>query len=400
MPFKSLSKRFGHLKIINSMGLIYADNAATTAISPEVVASMHEVLKACYGNPSSVHAIGRTAKAKVESARKYIAKQLGVLPKEIIFTSGGTEADNTVLQGAVDHLGIKHIITSPIEHHAVLHPLEHMAEKGLIHLDFVNVLPTGAPDLADLARLLASSSAPKLVSLMLVNNEVGTLLDITAIGQLCHKHNALLHSDTVQVVGHFPLDLGKLPIDFAAAAAHKFHGPKGIGFMYVRKQTGLGALIMGGAQERGMRAGTEAVHDIVGMETALRLAYKTMDQDREYLKELKTYCIKQLEQKIHGIAFNGACADLENSTHTIVNARLPIDPKKAQLLAFHMDLKGICCSKGSACQSGSETGSHVLQHLLTEEENKFPSIRLSFSTHNTKAEIDTIVTTLKDYIDS
>ena len=266
------------------MDLIYLDNAATTPIFPEVVDVMHQTMKKHYGNPSSVHAAGRAAKAKVESARKYIANLLGALPQEIIFTSGGTEGDNTVIQCAVHHLGIKHIISSPIEHHAVLNPLEHLAAQGLITLHMVQVLPNGLPDMDDLERLLSEIPAKKLVSLMHINNEVGTVLDVEAVGTLCHSYDALFHSDTVQSIGHFPLKLNELPIDFAVAAAHKFHGPKGVGFLYARKQTALGALLLGGAQERGMRAGTESVHNIVGMEMALRMSHETLEADTTKLR--------------------------------------------------------------------------------------------------------------------
>ena len=382
------------------MDLIYLDNAATTPIFPEVVDVMHQTMKKHYGNPSSVHAAGRAAKAKVESARKYIANLLGALPQEIIFTSGGTEGDNTVIQCAVHHLGIKHIISSPIEHHAVLNPLEHLAAQGLITLHMVQVLPNGLPDMDDLERLLSEIPAKKLVSLMHINNEVGTVLDVEAVGTLCHSYDALFHSDTVQSIGHFPLKLNELPIDFAVAAAHKFHGPKGVGFLYARKQTALGALLLGGTQERGMRAGTESVHNIVGMEMALRMSYETLEADTTKLKTLKKYCIQKLEHALPGTTFNGACADFDTSTHTIVNARLPMNEKKAQLLAFHLDLQGVCCSKGSACQSGSVSGSHVLNTLLTKEENKLPSLRFSFSAHNTKAEIDTLVAILVAYVNS
>ncbi len=382
------------------MDLIYLDNAATTPIFPEVVDAMSQIMKTHYGNPSSVHANGRAAKAKVESARKYIANLLGTLPQEITFTSGGTESDNTVLQCAVHRLGIKHIISSPIEHHAVLHPLEHLETQGLITLHMVKVLPNGLPDMNDLERLLSGIPAQKLVSLMHINNEVGTVLDLKAVGNLCHRHNALFHSDTVQSIGHLPLNLGELPIDFAVASAHKFHGPKGVGFLYARKQTSLGALLLGGAQERGMRAGTESVHNIVGMEVALRMSYETMEADAIKLKKLKTYCVQKLQHDLPGTVFNGACSDFDSSTHTIVNARLPINENKAQLLSFHLDLQGICCSKGSACQSGSDSGSHVLNTLLTKEENKYPSLRFSFSAHNTTAEIDKLVEVLVAYAKS
>lgn len=379
------------------MEMIYFDNAATTSIYPEVIKVMFDTMQEDFGNPSSVHAAGRSAKAKIESARKSIAKHIGVLPKEIIFTSGGTEGDNSVLQSALHHLGIRHFISSPIEHHAVLHTLAHMAEQGLIQLDLVKVLPSGLPDMDDLMRLLAKNDEKKMVSLIHVNNEVGTILDLEAVGNLCHQHNALFHTDTVQSIGHFSLDFGSLPVDFAVASAHKFHGPKGIGFLYIQKDIGLSSLILGGSQERGLRAGTEAVHNIVGMETALQISCERMEKDALYIKDIKAYFIDQLSSSMPGTKFNGASGDIENSTYTIVNARLPLDEKKAQLLAFNLDLQGICCSKGSACQSGSDSGSHVLQTLLTSDQNKLPSLRFSFSAHNTKKEIDKLIHALVSY---
>jgi cysteine desulfurase len=382
------------------MDLIYFDNAATTPIYPEVIKAMHDTMQEDFGNPSSVHAAGRSAKAKVESARKYIANQMGVLPKEIIFTSGGTEGDNTVMQSALHQLKIRYFISSPIEHHAVLHPLELMAQQGHIKLDLVKILPNGLPDTDDLKRLLSSSDEKKMVSLMHVNNEVGTILDLEAVGNLCHEHNALFHTDTVQSIGHFSLDFGKLPVDFAVASAHKFHGPKGVGFLYIQKDTGLSGILLGGSQERGMRAGTEAVHNIVGMQAAFQISCQRMQADALYIKGLKSYCLAQLQAALPGTTFNGASGDIESSTYTIVNARLPMDEKKAQLLAFNLDLQGVCCSKGSACQSGSEGGSHVLQNLLTAEQNKVPSLRFSFSAHNTKKEIDKLVDILVDYVKS
>jgi cysteine desulfurase len=382
------------------MDLIYFDNAATTPIYPEVIKAMHDTMQEDFGNPSSVHAAGRSAKARVESARKYIANQMGVLPKEIIFTSGGTEGDNTVMQSALHQLKIRHFISSPIEHHAVLHPLEHMAQQGHIKLDLVKILPNGLPDTDDLKRLLSSSDEKKMVSLMHVNNEVGTILDLEAVGNLCHEHNALFHTDTVQSIGHFSLDFGKLPVDFAVASAHKFHGPKGVGFLYIQKDTGLSGILLGGSQERGMRAGTEAVHNIVGMQAAFQISCQRMQADALYIKGLKSYCLAQLQAALPGTTFNGASGDIESSTYTIVNARLPMDEKKAQLLAFNLDLQGVCCSKGSACQSGSEGGSHVLQNLLTAEQNKVPSLRFSFSAHNTKKEIDKLVDILVGYVKS
>ena len=325
---------------------------------------------------------------------------MGVLPKEIIFTSCGTEGDNTVMQAALHQLKIRHFISSPIEHHAVLHPLEHMAQQGHIKLDLVKILHSGLPDTDDLKRLFSSSDEKKMVSLMHVNNEVGAILDLEAVGNLCHEHNALFHTDTVQSIGHFDLDFGVLPVDFAVASSHKFNGPKGVGFLYIQKDTGLSGILLGGSQERGMRAGTEAVHNIVGMHTAFQLSCERMQADALHIKDLKSYCLAQLQAALPGTIFNGASGDIENSTYTIVNARLPMDEKKAQLLAFNLDLQGVCCSKGSACQSGSEGESHVLQYLLTAEQNKAPSLRFSFSANNTKTEIDKLIDILVDYAKS
>jgi cysteine desulfurase len=382
------------------MGMIYFDNAATTKIYPEVSKVMYDTMHEDFGNPSSVHAAGRSAKAKIESARMTIAKQMGVLPKEIIFTSGGTEGDNTILQSALLHLGIHHFISSPIEHHAVLHTLKHMADQGLIRLDLVKVLPSGSPDMDHLIQLLTMNDEKKMVSLIHVNNEVGTILDLEAVGNLCHQHNALFHTDSVQSIGHFSLNFESLPVDFAVASAHKFHGPKGVGFSYIKKDTGLSGMILGGSQERGMRAGTEAVHNIIGMETAFQISYQRMEADSLYLKDLKSYCLNQLQVALPGTSFNGSSGDIENSTYTIVNARLPMDERKAKLLAFNLDLQGVCCSKGSACQSGSDLGSHVLQTLLTSEQNRAPSLRFSFSPNNSKKEIDKLIDILVDYVKS
>lgn len=380
------------------MKKVYFDNAATTQIREEVVDRMVQVMKENYGNPSSTHAFGRSAKSLIEQARKTVAKQLKVAASEIVFTSGGTEADNLILNSAVRDLGVKRIITSRIEHHAVLHTVEQLHDTFGTTLEYVKLDDCGRVDLKDLENLLAGSEEKTLVSLMHVNNEVGNLLDIKKVGQLCRSYNALFHSDTVQSVGHFDLDLSEIQIDFTAVSAHKFHGPKGIGFAFIRKNSGLQPLIFGGEQERGYRAGTESVHNIVGLEEALKLTYEKLPEEKEYVSSLKKHFIEKLQEEIPGVKFNGACGDFENSTYTLINVCLPISAEKALLLLFQLDLNGIACSKGSACQSGSDKGSHVLSAFLSEEDLKKPSIRFSFSIYNNKEEIDYVVKVLKEFI--
>tara|TARA_Y100001958_G_scaffold39749_1_gene26160 strand:+ start:5672 stop:6820 length:1149 start_codon:yes stop_codon:yes gene_type:complete len=380
------------------MDSIYLDNAATTPVLPEVVEKMKEVLSSSFGNPSSIHSQGRTAKSLIENTRKSIAKELGALSSEIIFTSGGTEGDNMVLQGAVRGLGIQTIITSKIEHHAVIHAVENLEKSDHINVHYVQVSSDGSPDMADLERLLQHDDSKKLVSLMHVNNELGTICDLEAIGNLCRQNDALFHSDTVQSIGHYRLNLQELPIDFAVAAAHKFHGPKGIGFVFIRKETGLQSLLFGGGQERGLRAGTESVHNIVGLGEAFSHAYSNLDVDKSQILDIKKHCVNQLKTTFPDISFNGCCDDFTKSTYTIVNARIPMSPEKANLLGFTLDLKGICCSKGSACQAGSETGSHVLNHILSKKQLQFPSIRISFSKYNNEEEVDQLVKVLREYI--
>lgn len=376
---------------------VYLDNAATTPLRKEVITAMQDALADCYGNPSSTHAFGRKARTGIEKARKSIAARMGVKPGEIIFTSGGTEADNMILRCAVRDLGIKTLITSRIEHHAVLHTAEALADEYDIRLEFVPVDPTGNPDLDVLETLLSRDESKKLVSLMHVNNEIGTLLDLQAVGSLCKQYNALFHSDTVQSIGHYPINLEELPLDFATAAAHKFHGPKGVGFAYIRKQTGLGSLIMGGSQERGYRAGTEPYHNIVGLETAFDLAYDRLEEESAYVADLKTYFIEALKEAVPGVQFNGCSGDLDKSTYTLVNFRLPLNESGARMLLFHLDLQGIACSKGSACQSGSTGGSHVLNEILSDTEKQKPSLRMSFSHYTKKEDLDYAISVLKEF---
>ena len=369
---------------------VYLDNAATTALRAEVIDRMTAVLKESYGNASSTHSFGRAAKALLEQCRKNIASYFNVSAAEIIFTSGGTEADNLALRSAVRDLGVTEIITSKIEHHAVLHTAEQLKAEYNIKLSFVDLDDCGLVDYQHLEKLLQKSEKA-IVSLMHVNNEIGNILNIKAVANLCKAHKALFHTDGVQSVGHYQLDLKEVPVDFVAASAHKFHGPKGIGFCYIRKESGLKPLIFGGEQERGYRAGTESIHNIVGMDEALKIAYNNLENEKDYVYGLKTYFIQKLKVHIPTASFNGSCEDIVNSTFTLVNVCLPIAPEKAPMLQFQLDLKGIACSKGSACQSGSSQQSHVLSDILSDEKLKQPSVRFSFSIFNTKEELDYVV---------
>lgn len=381
------------------MKKVYFDNAATTEMREDVISCISEVMKTEYGNPSSTHAYGRSSKSLLENARKEIAKLFNVSAGEIVFTSGGTEADNLILKSAVRDLGVERIITSKIEHHAVLHTVEWLEENHYIDVVYLNLQPCGLIDFDHLEELLKDSSQKTLVSLMHVNNEIGNILDIKRVAELCKENDVLFHSDTVQSVGHFELDFQEIPVDFAVGAAHKFHGPKGAGFAFIRKNSGLKSLIHGGSQERGLRAGTEPVYAIAGMAEALKLAYRKLEKERNYISEIKNYFKEELEKNISGVKFNGRCGDNQNSTYTLLNVCLPISEEKATLLLFQLDLKGIACSKGSACQSGSEGGSHVLNAILKDEDLKKPSIRFSFSGFNKKEEVDYVVNVLKEFME-
>ena len=378
---------------------VYLDNAATTALRPEVIDRMTTVLQQNYGNASSTHSFGRSSKALLEQCRKNIAAYFNVSAAEIIFTSGGTEADNLALRSTVRDLGITEIITSRIEHHAVLHTAEQLQKEYGVELKYVNIDDCGLINYKHLEELLQSSKKA-VVSLMHINNEIGNILDIEVVAKLCKTHTALFHTDSVQSVGHYKIDLKAIPIDFLAASAHKFHGPKGVGFCFVRKESGLKPLIFGGEQERGYRAGTESIHNIVGMDEALNIAYTNLDIEKKQVSGLKAYFIEQVKSNLPGVSFNGGCEDTDNSTYTLVNVCLPIAPEKAPMLQFQLDLKGIACSKGSACQSGSNQQSHVLTAILDEDELKRPSVRFSFSIFNTKEELDYVVTVLKEFVNS
>jgi len=376
---------------------IYFDNAATTPLRTEVISSISEVMQECFGNPSSTHAFGRTAKTHIETARKEIAKQINAAPQEIIFTSGGTESDNMILHCAVKDLGVKRIISSPIEHHAVLHAMEALEQLFGISTAYVKTDDKGVVDLGDLEALLKSSKEKTLVSLMHVNNEIGNVLDLEVVGELCHQYGSYFHTDAVQGIGHFTFDMETLPVDFLSAAAHKFHGPKGIGFSFVRKNSGLQSFIHGGAQERGLRAGTESVHNIVGMNKALKLAYENLEVEWQKVLDVKNHFIDQITTVFPEVQFNGLCDDPNKSTYTLVNVALPIPKEKALMLDFHLDLNGIACSKGSACQSGSQSGSHVLNTIRSQKSEDWPSLRFSFSILNSKNEVDRLIQVLKDF---
>lgn len=381
------------------MKSVYLDNAATTALRPQVIDRMTEVLKENFGNASSTHSFGRSSKALLEQCRKNIASYFNVSPGEIVFTSGGTEADNLALRSAVRDLGVTEIITSRIEHHAVIHTAEQLQNEYGVKINFVEVDINGFINYDHLEELLKRSDKA-LVSLMHINNEIGNILDIEKVAKLCESCGALFHTDTVQSIGHFKLDLDKIPVDFLAASAHKFHGPKGVGFCFIRKESGLKPLIFGGEQERGYRAGTESIHNIVGMDEALGQAYKKLEKEHEYVLGLKSYFIERLQHIIPRVGFNGGCNDLENSTYTLVNICLPINPEKAPMLQFQLDLKGIACSKGSACQSGSSQQSHVLSAILNKDDLMKPSVRFSFSSFNTKEELDYVIDVLNEFVNS
>jgi cysteine desulfurase len=362
---------------------VYLDNAATTPIAKEVVEAMLPVLENGFGNPSSTHFFGRQTKALIETSRRTVAKLLNCQASEIIFTSGGTEADNMALFSSVQLMGVKHIITTAIEHHAVGHTAEAIEKAGLAKVSYVKIDEKGHVDLADLERLLQTGEKT-LVSLMHANNEIATLIPIKKISEICRKHNALFHSDTVQTMGHYAFDLADLDIDFITCAAHKFHGPKGIGFLYVNKNVKVEALIHGGAQERGFRGGTENVYGIVGLAKAMELAYEDVAAHQAHVQALKTYMIDQLRTAFDTISFHGE-TDPEHSLYTVLNVCFP-KTDKAGMLLFTLDLKGVAVSGGSACSSGAAKGSHVLEGINADMTR--PNARFSFSRYTTKEEID------------
>jgi cysteine desulfurase len=378
------------MELNGKMMKVYLDNAATTPLDNEVLDAMLPLMKEDFGNPSSIHSFGRKVRASIEDSRKIVSKLLNVSPSEIFFTSGGTEADNMAIICSISDLGLKHAITSRAEHHAVLHTLECMAEKGLIKLSFVSLDNQGHVDLGHLEQLLEENER-SFVSLMHANNEIGNLLPIKKAGEICKKHNAIFHSDTVQTMGHYMFDLKEINVHFVTCAAHKFHGPKGVGFLYISSDIKISPMIYGGSQERNMRGGTENVYGIVGLAKAMEIAHRDIRKQHDYVLGLKNYMIEQLKQNIPGIEFNGDA--LGDSLYTVLNISFP-EHKAAEMLLFNLDIMGIAASGGSACTSGTNLGSHVLKAINANPAR--PSIRFSFSKYNTKEEIDYCVAKLKD----
>lgn len=372
------------------MKKVYLDNASTTAFRPEVIQEMTRVMQEDYGNPSSTHSFGRTSKNILETSRKSIAKQINATAQEIIFTSGGTEANNWILRSAVEDLKIKRIITSKIEHHAVLHTVLALQSDYQIQVDYVKLKQNGEVDINHLVELL-SDEIPTLVSLMHVNNEIGTVLDLEKVGRLCKQYKALFHSDTVQSVGKTEIDLQKTEVDFIVASAHKFHGPKGIGFAFIRRNSGLQPLLFGGEQEKGLRAGTESIHNIAGMAKALELSYENLEAERKQISDLKNYFVSQLKSNFPEFKINGN----SDGFYNIINVLLPFSEDKTSMILFNLDMKGIAVSRGSACQSGSIKPSHVLLEILSDDEIRKPSLRISFSHFNSEEDIDILIEALK-----
>lgn len=364
---------------------VYLDNAATTAMAPEVVEAMVPVMSDMYGNPSSTHHKGRETRSHLEMARKRIAKHLNCSPMELFFTSGGTEADNMAIQCSVRDHGVRRIITSALEHHAVLHTVDHLGESGAVSVEHVRLDGFGHVDLEHLEELLAQEAPKTLVSLMHANNEIGNLLPLIEVGELCRKYDALFHSDTVQSMAHYRFDLANTPVDFITCAAHKFHGPKGTGFLYIRKGLAQEPFIYGGAQERNMRGGTENVYGIVGLAKAMDLAYEDIEGHRAHVEALKKRMISGLTAGIKGVRFNGDSANLDKSLYTVLNVCLP-ENEASSMLLFNLDILGICVSGGSACSSGSNVGSHVLSAIGSDPNR--PAVRFSFSRYNTEEEVD------------
>ena len=365
------------------MNKVYLDNAATTALDNEVIDVMTDVMKNNYGNPSSSHYFGRKSKSIIETARRNIANLINAESSEIFFTSGGTEADNMAIRGAVRDANVKHVITSKIEHHAVLNTVIHLLKKQKITLSYVKLTKSGHIDLVDLEKLLQNNQNV-LVCLMHANNEIGNLLNLKSVSLLCDRYDALFHSDTVQTIGHYNFDLKKLKVDFLACSAHKFHGPKGVGFLYINKNINISPLIHGGAQERNMRGGTEYVYGIVGLEKAMEVAYRDLDEHSSHIKSIKSYMIQQIRKKLPLISFNGNSGNLSDSLYTVLSIVLPAH-EYDDLLLFNLDLLGVACSSGSACSSGRVSVSHVIQELNI---NSGPVVRFSFSKYNTKKDID------------
>ena len=368
------------------MERIYFDNAATTSLDPQVLEAMMPYMTDKFGNPSSIYSYGRESRMAVEQARKSVASTLGAKPAEIFFTSGGTESSNTILNAAVNDLGCKHIISSPIEHHATLHTVEYLAKKSGLKLSWVKINQDGHIDTQSLEELLSSTTDKTIVSIMHANNEIGNMIDLHEIGAICKKHGAYFHSDTVQTVGHFPFNLKETPVDFITGAGHKFHGPKGVGILYINENIKISPLVHGGSQERNMRAGTENLYGIVGFAKALEIATASYEKESNYIQALKQYMHDKLVEKIPGVSFNGD--PFGKSLYTLLSVNFPKNDKTDMLL-FNLDINHICASGGSACSSGAQQGSHVIQAL--KKEGEITTVRFSFSKYNTQQEVDKVV---------
>jgi len=375
------------------MERIYFDNAATTPLAPEVVEAMLPYMTTHFGNPSSIYSYGRESRLAIETARKTVAKLLNAHPGEIFFTSGGTESNNTAILSAIRDLGCRHILSSKIEHHAVLHTVEHYGCSDDVSMSFVELLPNGHVDLEDLEKQLSELKVRCLVTLMHANNEIGNLLDINAVGEICKKYDAIFHSDCVQTVGHYPLDLRKTPVHFISGAGHKFHGPKGVGILYINDNVKIQPFIFGGGQERNMRAGTENLYGIIGFAKALELAMANHEKDRNYVQGLKTYMMEELQKHIPGVVFNGDQAG--RCLYTVLSVAFP-KTEKSEMILFNLDMHNICVSGGSACSSGADVGSHVIREINNNP--NLVTVRFSFSKNNDKTEVDRVVEKLKELI--
>jgi len=375
------------------MNRIYLDNAATTPLEPALLQAMMPYLTTNFGNPSSIYSYGRETRLAIENARKTVAKILHAHPAEIFFTSGGTESSNTAITASVRDLGCKHIISSAIEHHATLHTVDHLQKTGEATVSHVNLLSNGHVDLNHLETLLKESTVKCLVTLMHANNETGNMLDLQETGAICKKYGAVFHSDTVQTVGHFPFDLRNTPVDFVTGAGHKFHGPKGVGILYINEKIKITPFVQGGSQERNMRAGTENLYGIVGFAKALEMATEAYETDSEYINGLKVYMMQQLQEKIPSVSFNGD--PLGKSLYAVLSVSFP-KTDKSEMLLFSLDMNNICASGGSACTSGADQGSHVIRAINNNPD--LVTVRFSFSKHNTKEEIDTVIAKLQELV--
>ena len=371
---------------------VYLDNAATTQIAPEVIDYMSELMKSDYANPSSIHHGGRKSRIIIENARKKVSSFLNTSPGNIFFTSGGTEADNMAIRCGILDNNISHAITSSISHKAVIYPLEELRDKNKITLNYIKFDNNGKIDIAHLEELLKNSPRT-FVSIMHANNEIGTIQPINEIGELCQKYNAIFHCDTVQTMAHYPIDLQKINVDFITGSAHKFHGPKGVGFIYISDNINIKPFISGGSQERNMRAGTENVHAIAGLAKAMELSFLNMDKDKDYISELKKYMIDQLKLNVNDIEFNANCIDFDSSLFKILSVSFP-KISESEMLLFNLDIHGISCSGGSACSAGNMSGSHVLDEICKDSNRT--GVRFSFSRYNTKEEIDYTIEKIKE----